>query len=116
MKLVYIAGPYRAATPWLVEQNVRRAEEIGLTVATVGGMPVVPHSMCRFYDKQCSDVFWTVGTMELMRRCDIVVVAPGWQFSEGTQGELALATKLSKPLFYYGELHLFERLAEALLA
>ena len=31
MKLVYIAGPFRAPTPWQVEQNVRRAESLALS-------------------------------------------------------------------------------------
>lgn len=36
VKVVYIAGPFRAATPWLVEANVRRAEEVALAVWRLG--------------------------------------------------------------------------------
>jgi hypothetical protein len=101
VKLVYIAGPYRAATPWDVEQNVRRAEAIGLEIARLGGMPVVPHSMCRFYDKQVTDDFWGEGTLKLMRRCDIVVMVPGWGASTGARGEWEEAARICMPAFQW---------------
>ncbi len=67
MRLVYIVGPYRAATAWEVEQNIRRAEEVGLEIARMGAMPVVPHTLTRFYGGECPEDFWLLGTFMLMR-------------------------------------------------
>lgn len=89
MKVIYVAAPYRGPTPWDVEQNIRRAEELSLRVALLGAMPLCPHIMCRYFDKQSTDVFWLKGTMELLRRCDAVVFAQGWNASEGCQEEFA---------------------------
>jgi hypothetical protein len=69
VKLVYIAGPFTAATPWRVEQNVRRAEEAGLWVAEHGAMPVIPHANTRYFHGECTPEFWYEGTLELLRRC-----------------------------------------------
>ncbi len=99
MKLVYIAGPYRAATAWEVEQNVRRAEEIGLEIARMGAMPVVPHTLTRFYGGECPEDFWLLGTFMLMRRCDIVVLVPAWKLSSGAACEKDDAVRLGKPVF-----------------
>lgn len=95
MKLVYIAGPYRAVTPWEVELNVRNAETVALAVAKLGFVPVCPHAMYRHFDKQLSDEFWLDGTLELLRRCDGAVFIPGWQRSSGSQVEYVEAHEKS---------------------
>jgi len=32
MRVVYIAGPYRAPNAWEIEENIRRAERIALHI------------------------------------------------------------------------------------
>jgi len=100
MKVIFIAGPFRGATPWDVAQNVRRAEEVGLEVAYCGAMPLIPHANTALFDKQLTDDFWLAGTQELLRRCDAVMIVPGWAKSEGTLAEIELANELDIPVFY----------------
>ena len=50
MKLVYIAGPFRAPTPWGIEENVRHAERHAFEIAKLGAMPVCPHANTRHFD------------------------------------------------------------------
>lgn len=100
MKVVYIAGKYRGPTPWDVEQNIRAAEEVAARVAAMGLMPQVVHPMTRFIGGSNSDEqFWVDGTLEIMRRCDAVVLVPGWDKSTGTRGEIAEARALGIPVF-----------------
>jgi hypothetical protein len=47
--------------------------------------------MYRFFDKSAPDEFWLEGTLELLRRCDGIVMTEGWQRSEGSKGELGFA-------------------------
>ncbi len=101
--LVYIAGAYRASTPWDVEQNVRAAEHLALCVARMGAVPVCVHSMYRFFD-QAADLepqYWLDATLEIMRRCDAVLVVPGTNTltSIGTRGEIAESERLGLPVF-----------------
>lgn len=99
MKVVYVAGPFRGLTPWDVEKNIRRAEELALRVANAGAMPLCPHTMTRYFDKQCNDSFWLEGTLELLRRCDAMVMTDDWERSSGTRGERNEARGLGLPIF-----------------
>jgi len=42
---VYIAGPYAAATPELIEQNIQRAQRLGRFAVAQGFAPIVPHTL-----------------------------------------------------------------------
>jgi hypothetical protein len=97
--VVYIAGPFRGPTPWDVECNVRHAEALSLEVARLGAMPLCPHTATRFFDHQLTDDFWLAGTMELLARCDGMVLVPGWERSTGSRGEVAFATREGIPIF-----------------
>lgn len=99
MMVVYVAGPFRGETPWQVELNVRRAEELALEVAKIGAMPLCPHTMTRHFDKLLTDQFWLDGTLELLKRCDAVVLTARWQLSTGTKAEVESAVKQGKPVF-----------------
>lgn len=99
MKLVYVAGPYRAKTVWRITRNIERARELGLRVALLGAVPVVPHANTALYDGELPDQFWLDGTLELMRRCDAVVLTSEWHESQGARGELKEARRLRIPVF-----------------
>jgi len=99
MKVIYIAGPFRAPTGWKVEQNVRRAEECGFRVAQLGGMPLIPHTNTRFFNGELTDQFWLDGTLELLKRCDAVMLVDGWTSSTGARGEFDYAQANGIPCF-----------------
>jgi len=103
MKVIYVAGPYRAGDSWRVELNVREAERIGFELAQLGAVPLVPHSMYRFWDRTLSDRFWLDGTAALLRRSDAIALAPRFRSSAGSLAELDIATALGLPVFYMGE-------------
>jgi len=99
MKIVYIAGPFRASSPWLIEQNVRSAEQAGLMVATRGMIPLIPHSMYRFFQESLPDTFWIPATGELLKKCDAMLLTGAWECSSGCQGEIRIADSLFIPCF-----------------
>lgn len=99
MKVVYIAGPYRAKSPWEVEQNIRRAEELCLQVWRRGHVGVCVHSMCRFFSLAAPDEVWIEGDLELLSRCDAMLLVPDWENSTGTQGEVEYCRTHGIPFF-----------------
>lgn len=103
MKLVYIAGPYRAKTAWQVEQNVRVAEEAGFQLIEQyeAFVPIIPHTMYRFYDGLKNDKYWLEATQQLLLRCDEIVLLPNWTASEGTLGEFLTAVRLGMRIYIY---------------
>ena len=99
MRVIYIAGKYRAPSPWGIENNIRAAEVIALEVAKLGAAPLAPHPMYRYYQGSLPDEFWLQGTLELLRRCDAVMLVPGWEQSTGARGEKVEAERRGMPVF-----------------
>lgn len=103
MKLIYVAGPFRAPTLAAIQRNIDRARDVAVALASAGLMPVCVHTMegLAMHDIQQGDngQFWVDGTLEIMRRCDAVVLVDGWQNSQGTLGEIEEARKLGIPVY-----------------
>lgn len=100
MKIVYVAGKYRAENPWEVECNIHRAKVVGVAVGRLGAMPLIPHANTAHFDGTQADEFWLDGTLELCRRCDALVTVEGWEKSGGARKEVQTMLDLCKPVFY----------------
>lgn len=99
MKVVYIAGPFRSSTHWGIVHNVRRAELRALDVWGMGAAALCPHLNTANFQGAWPDELWIEGTLELLRRCDAVLLVAGWRGSEGTIAEIAEARRLGIPVF-----------------
>ena len=99
MKIIYIAGPFRAPTSWEIEQNVRKAEEIAFKVIQEGAMPLCPHANTRFFHGSAESDFFIQGYLEILHRCDAIMMIAGYSISEGSIIELKKAKKLGMPIF-----------------
>lgn len=99
MKIIYVAGKFRGKNAWEVFKNVRAAEEVAFQVASLGAMPLTPHLNTANFDGTLDDKFWLDGTMELLRRCDAVMMVPGWETSTGATAERREAERLGLPIF-----------------
>jgi hypothetical protein len=102
LPLVYIAGKFTGKTRADVDQNIAAAVALALEVARIGAMPVCPHSNTSHPDFESLQpyTFWIDGTLELLRRCDAVVMVDNWRDSSGAKGEREEAIKLGMPVFY----------------
>lgn len=100
MKVIYVAGPFRASDAWQIKCNVHRAESAANEIAALGAMPLTPHSIGANFHGTHSDHFWLEGTLELLRRCDAVLVLPDFEKSSGTRGELREADRLQIPIYF----------------
>jgi len=99
VRVVYVAGPFRGATPWDVEQNVRRAEAAALEVWKAGATALCLHANTRHFDKLCADELWISGTQELLARCDAIYMTGDWPSSRGSVAELRSALLKGMPVF-----------------
>ena len=99
MKVVYIAGPFRAPTPWKIETNVRRAEEIALKVWRMGAAVICPHTNTRFFQGAAPDTVWLNGCTAILKKCDAIVLIPGWTTSPGARTEALVANRLGLATF-----------------
>jgi hypothetical protein len=101
--LIYVAGPYRASCEYLVKQNIRKAEDVGIELWSWGWVPVIPHMNTAFFGGAygLSDDVWLKGDLAIIKKCDLMVVLPGWQFSSGTKHEITVATEAGIPVYYW---------------
>lgn len=100
MKVIYIAGPYRAKHSWQIHQHIHRSWEMALNIWSHGHIPLSPHLIGMHMDGIASEEVFIEGTMELMRRCDAIVLLRGYEESSGSLGEIAEANRLGIPIFY----------------
>ena len=100
MRLVYVAGPYRAPTEWQLVQNIRKAEALALDVWRLGLACICPHKNTALLGGAAPDSLWLEGDLEMMRRCDAVICTDDWQRSEGARNEVAEAKRLAIPVFF----------------
>lgn len=100
MFVVYVAGPFRAGTNYYQqEQNIRAAESVGLEIAKAGMVPLIPHTMYRFFQGALPDAFWLEGTLRLVRQCQALVLVGSYMSSLGARAEKAEAEKYGIPVF-----------------
>ena len=99
MKVIYVAGPYRAETTWGIECNTRAAEALSLQVWQAGAVAICPHSNSRFFQGSAPDEAFVDGYLEVLRRCDALLLVQDDPNSEGTQGELREAREREIPIF-----------------
>ena len=91
MKVVYVAGAIKASNAWEREKNIRRAEEVALAIWKMGAAAICVHSSCRFFEGVLPDGTWYEGDLEILKRCDAMILVEGWEGSRGTERELDFA-------------------------
>lgn len=100
MKVVYVAGPLFGPNDWEIRRHIHRAASLGYEVAKLGAYPVIPHTNTgSVFIGTKTPEFWYEGTLELLRRCDAVILVLGWEDSKGSRAEFDEAKRLNMPVF-----------------
>ena len=100
MKVAYVAAPFSGPDHWIVTLNIIEAKKVAMDVAWYGVMPMCPHGNTESFHGTKTNDFWYDGTMELLKRCDAIVMHPNWRHSKGCQLEHGYAEKSGMPIFY----------------
>lgn len=107
MKVIYVAGPFRAASEscpghqdmMKVQQNIMRAIELSLEVWKLGAAAVCPHANTMFFTGAAPDSVWLKGDIAIMLRCHAVLMTPDWERSSGARHERDVALERGLPVF-----------------
>ncbi|MFA5054030.1 MAG: DUF4406 domain-containing protein [Parcubacteria group bacterium] len=99
-RLIYVAGPYRAATTESIQANIDRAAAAAQRLWRMGWVPICPHLNSAHFD---GDPEWYLtGYLEVLRRCDAMYVLKDWVRSEGTKAEIVEAANDCLPIYFEG--------------
>jgi len=100
-KVVYISGHYRGdGKPNTIHDNIEKARSVALEFWAKGLAVICPHTNTGYMDGACNDSVWLEGDIEILRRCDIIVMMPDWQSSEGAVAEWQEAVKCKLEIIY----------------
>jgi len=102
LKVAYVAGPYRAPTPYQTLRNIHEAEYVALKLWQLGYAVICPHKNTSMFDGECEDSVWLDGYLEILKRCDILVLINGWADSKGSIMERDLAILKGIPVYQFG--------------
>jgi nucleoside 2-deoxyribosyltransferase len=102
MKIIYIAGPYRAETKLGIIRNILRARKVAKKYWAQWYTVICPHMNSALMDKCAPDEIFLRGGIELLKHADKIVVLPGWKTSEGTCAEIEFAKAKGIPIIYEG--------------
>jgi len=109
VKCVYVAGPFRAASTsmpgqqdhWGIMQNIMSAMALAREIWLTGyAVAICPHANTFCFQNTGPDDIWLKGDLELLRRCDVVLMTPDWLRSSGARVEEAYALAHGMLVFY----------------
>ena len=100
MEVVYISGHYRASTTNGVQDNIEQAPQEAIKWWMDGYATICPHCNTAYMDGVVPDSVWLDGDIEILLRCDIVVMLPGWEDSLGAVEEHNIALSNDKEVVY----------------
>ena len=100
--VIYLAGPFTASTAWKIEQNVRAAEEIALDLWKRGWTVFCPHLNSRLFFGEVNEKQIVNGYLNILKRCDLLLLMPFWEDSKGTKTEADLADEIGIPVVEMG--------------
>ena len=108
-KLIYVAGPVRAASPDLVERNIDKAAATAIQIWQSGNFALCPHYNNEYVNhlspaakeqkEMVSVEVLMQGCLKMVRRCDAIFMSDGWEKSQGALLEKQEAEKNALPVF-----------------
>ena len=86
---IYVSGPYSSDSETMRLENIRLADETGREIARRGFIPFVPHLMPGAWDSDEVLTWDDCMAIDLyfLRKCDAILLLPGWQASKGAKIE-----------------------------
>ena len=100
MNVVFICGPYRAETERGIKENIRNAEKWARKFWADGLAVICPHLNSAMMGGDIPEAMFLNGYIEIVGRCDIIFVMPGWKKSEGARAEIQEARRLGLEIIY----------------
>ena len=98
MKLAYVCGPYRAADNNAIYNNIQDARRLAVELWWMGFAVICPHLNSAFFGGVTKEDNFVAGCVEMVSRCDLLVLTRGRDFTEGMLAEIATANAYSIPV------------------
>ena len=98
-RVIYLASPYRAKDEWGVWTNIVSAHISAKQLWDKGYAVISPVSNSAWMGEMDDFEKWMEGDLEILSRCDILVLNHGWQKSRGCRMEYDRAIALGLRIY-----------------
>lgn len=101
--IYYVCSPYRGKTPEQVQVHFDYAVQLTREMLLYGHCPITPHlyiTACVNDDEPDERKIGLEAALQLLEKCDAVIVGQRFGISEGMAAEIEKAKQLNKPVFY----------------
>lgn len=101
--IVYVSGKYTGKTVEETEQNIAEARKVAIDLWHNGYVALCPHLNTAGFEADCNATYedYITGDLELLSRCDAMVLCPNWKSSTGAKIEVEYAKEHSIPYCEY---------------
>lgn len=97
---MYVAGPYSADTEYGVKLNIAKAEAAAIKIWQTGSAAAIcPHLNTAHWGGILTHQEFIEGDLEIINRCDAVLMLDGWMSSRGATQEYTHAKVGGKLVF-----------------
>ena len=103
MKIIYVAGAYRAETLNGIWENIMHSRREALKLWFYGWAVISPHCNSIFMDGEGDADMFLEGDLEILKRCDAIYMLSNFDSSEGAQAELRQAKRDGLEVYFEGE-------------
>ncbi len=100
--LVYVSGAYSGD----IDTNIERAANIAAELWEKGHAVLCPHINTAHFELRCKATYeqYINGDLNMVARCDAMVMVPGWESSKGATIEKNYAESLHIPIWFYPDM------------
>lgn len=101
--IIYTAGLYSKGN---IDDNIEVARKCAIDLWERGFTVICPHLNTAHFEVDCKVGYedYMRGDLEIIARCDAVVMLPNWELSEGAKQEKQFAISRDIPIYYYGDI------------
>ena len=104
MTVIYLSGKYNSDTFDGITENIMFARKVAVNLWEQGYAVLCPHMNTAHFEVDTTKVTyddWLKGDLEMLLRCDAIIMLPEWEKSSGAKMEKKLAEKYEIPVFYW---------------
>ena len=103
MRVIYVAGAYRADSENGVFENIMCARRAAQKLWHKGWAVICPHTNTMFMGEDKPDLIFLDGDLEILRRCDAIYMLSNWRESVGAMQERKAAEEWGLEIYFEGK-------------